>query len=224
VGLAGNLHAEKLGAEQLPPGLYGPSSDHLGHALMSAEQFHPIPPGCPTDYVRPRSGAFEPLFFNASEFPIVRRLTELLLGEMAPGLSQEITEWIDLRVASSRGVRRAERRLQPLHRSLAASYYGAARTGAEETLDPANICRAGLAWLPPDFLSREATRQVALLDTVSDQPADQRLQNPGTRLFDYLKAEAIRGFYTSKTGLKELDFKGNAFYARSPGCDSKSKL
>jgi len=27
------------------------------------------------------------------------------------------------------------------------------------------------------------------------------------------------GFYTSKEGLKELDYKGNSFYSVSPGCD-----
>jgi hypothetical protein len=31
----------------------------------------------------------------------------------------------------------------------------------------------------------------------------------------------VRGFYTSQVGLKELDSKGNAFYARSLGCDNK---
>ena len=42
--------------------------------------------------------------------------------------------------------------------------------------------------------------------------------NAGTRFYDLLKAESIRGFYTSRRGLKELDFKGNSFYAESPGC------
>ncbi|MFL6350814.1 MAG: hypothetical protein ACJ74Z_03055, partial [Bryobacteraceae bacterium] len=29
----------------LPPGLYQPTTDHLGHALESAGRFHPIPSG-----------------------------------------------------------------------------------------------------------------------------------------------------------------------------------
>jgi hypothetical protein len=36
--------------------------------------------------------------------------------------------------------------------------------------------------------------------------------------FKLLKAEIIRGFYTSQAGLKEVDYKGNGFYAKSPGC------
>jgi hypothetical protein len=34
----------------------------------------------------------------------------------------------------------------------------------------------------------------------------------------------IRGFYTSRLGLKELDYKGNAFYAESPSCPNKEHL
>jgi len=219
VGLGGNLFAEDLPAEALPPGLYGPSGDRLSHALMSADPFHPIPPNCPTDYVRPPGGKFEPRFFSASEFSVVRRLTELLLGEISPALSREIAEWIDLRVASAGGIHQAELRLHPLHRTLAAAYYGSAQEESPKALDPANICRAGLAWLPAEFLSLQAARQLALLDSISDQHRAERSQNAGTQLFDYLKAETIRGFYTSKVGLKELDFKGNVFYAQSPGCE-----
>jgi hypothetical protein len=221
VGLVADALAENP-AKPLPPGLYEPSGDHLSHALMSADQFHPIPPDCPTDFVRPRNGKFEPQFFTLSEFPIVRRLTELVLGEGSPELSQEIAEWIDLRVASAEGILQAELRLQPLHRTLAAAYYGSSQKEDKRTLDPAAIYRAGLTWLPADFLSLTVARQLALLQTVSDERRDEQFQNSGTRLFDFVKAEIVRGFYTSKVGLKELDFKGNAFYARSPGCDAKS--
>jgi len=141
------------------------------------------------------------------------------LGEISPALSREIAEWIDLRVASAGGIHQAELRLHPLHRTLAAAYYGSAQEESPKALDPANICRAGLAWLPAEFLSLQAARQLALLDSISDQHRAERSQNAGTQLFDYLKAETIRGFYTSKVGLKELDFKGNVFYAQSPGCE-----
>ena len=219
VGLAGNFFAE---AETLPPGLYGPSSDHLSHALMSADPFHPIPADCPTDYLRPPSGDFQPRFFSASEFSVVRRLTELLVGEVTPGLHREIAEWIDLQVASSEGIRRAEHGLQVLERSLAMAYYGSSLEFDAKTKDPAKVCHAGLSWLPADFLSLEAAQQLSLLESISDERRDPQSENPGTQLFDYLKAETVRGLYTSKAGLKELDFKGNAFYARSPGCGSKS--
>lgn len=236
LGLSGNMQADTQDAHQLPPGLYHPSADHLSHALMSTEQFHPVAPGCPTDYIRPRSGPFKPLFFSDSEFATIRRLTELLMGEDSKSdhndgqsATQEVAEWIDLRVWSAGGVREAALRIHPPYRDLAVSYYGPTQVKQVETWDPANTCRAGLAWLTAvskaqhskEFLSLGEAQQVAMLDAVSDERADKQSHNSGTRLFDFLKAETIRGFYTSRDGLKELDFKGNAFYARSPGCDSK---
>jgi len=83
------------------------------------------------------------------------------------------------------------------------------------------VADAANAQYSKTFRDLETEQQLALLRTVSDERADKQAQNPGTRLFDFLKSETIKGFYTSSTGLKELDFKGNAFYAQSPGCRSK---
>jgi gluconate 2-dehydrogenase subunit 3-like protein len=65
----------------LPPGLYEPSNDHLSHALSSDARFHPIPAGSETDFVRPRSGAFQPGFLEPHEFETVRRIVKLIIGE-----------------------------------------------------------------------------------------------------------------------------------------------
>lgn len=189
-------------APTLPPGVYQASADHLSHALMNGGRYHPIPGGCPTDYVLPRKGPYEPLFFSEAEFKVILRLTELLLGETEA--IQETAEWIDLQVFSGAGVREAVRRLDPLHRALAAAYHHS------EQEDPATVCRDGLSWLERhDFMKLATPEQTALLESITDTP-----------FFKFLKAAAIRGFYTSQAGLKELDFKGNAFYARSPGCQS----
>ncbi len=230
LGMAANIRGDAGQSTLLPAGVYRPSTDHLSHALMSAERFHPIPPGCPTDYVRPSTSPFEPLFFSASQFPVIRRLTELMLADASgnAAISQEVAEWIDLRVSSAEDVRKAAGALNPLYRELAVAFYGSARVQQLENRNPANTCREGFAWLAgaaqnqhsKTFLALDAEQQIALLDVVSDERADKQVQNAGTRFFDFLKIETIRGFYTSRAGLKELDFKGNAFYARSPGCNS----
>ena len=44
------------------------------------------------------------------------------------------------------------------------------------------------------------------------------LYRPIRALVDYLRKMAIDGYYTSKEGLKELDYRGNSFYSESPGC------
>lgn len=234
VGIAGNCDAAvKTGLEPLPPGLYTASTDHLGHALMRAEQFHLIVPNCPTDYVRPRMAAFKPSFFSESQFATVQRLAVLLLGEAEPdstgSSAPEVAEWIDLTVASSSGVEQAAARIEPRYRTLAAAYLGSGRVLEERKEDAAAICTEGLAWLTreareldsKDFAALALTQQLSLLDRISDQRPDQELQNAGTRLFEWMKREAIRAFYTSRSGLKELDYKGNAYYVRSPGCSSR---
>jgi hypothetical protein len=70
------------------------------------------------------------------------------------------------------------------------------------------------------------SQQLQLLDSISDmRPAnqgdDEQAANAGTSLYRLLKAETIRAYYTSRPGLKELDYQGNAFHAESPGCPGK---
>lgn len=216
---------------QLPPGVYLPASDHLSHALASSERYHPIPPGCPTDYVRPRTGAYAPLFYSASEFRVMSRLVELMLGEAASkdenDTCQEIAEWIDVRLAGAAAVRQAARGINTQFRALAIADLGLDRVNETETAVPETICGEGFAWLAnaaasdghDGFLALPSDRQTAILMSVSDMRPDSKNGNAGTRFFSWLKPEVIRGFYTSQAGLRELDFKGNSFYARSPGCD-----
>ncbi|MGI9074534.1 MAG: gluconate 2-dehydrogenase subunit 3 family protein [Bryobacteraceae bacterium] len=234
LGFAGALGADASQPVSLPPGLYQPLTDHLGHALESAERFHPIPPGSQTDYVRPRTGPFEPLFFSPDEIAVIRRLTELILGEGSgagkdgrASVGEEVAEWIDLRAFSSAGTRAAASALDPSHRAVMVAYHGAASVHELEIFDAQKIYREGLAWLQEESRSRHKTDflrvgendQLEILTAISDEPSNKDAQTPGHRFFELIKAEVIRGFYTSQAGLKEQDFKGNAFYARSPGCN-----
>ena len=227
------------GARALPPGLFLPSLDHLTHALTSDDPFHPIPPGAETEYVRPRSGSFVPQAFAREEFPVIRRLVEIILGEdlknseetHAPGapasICDEVAEWIDLVVASAPTVRALALNLPADQRALAVAYFGTEEPVRElETAEPERVCREGLAWLGEEsrrrfaknFLDAAPAEQAELVISVSDARTNKTAANVGTRFYDLLKAESIRGFYTSRRGLKELDFKGNSFYAESPGC------
>jgi len=231
LGVAGSVQGNTEDAATLPPGVYQPSTDRLSHALMSAERYHPIPPGCPTDYVRPTNGPFEPLFFSVSEFPVIRHLIQLLLGDISDdgGVSQEVAEWIDLRVSSADGVHQAALGVDPLYRALATAYFGVAQNEPVAAATSARICREGLEWIfnaaraqhSKEFMSLDVEQQIAILHSIGDERPDKQREDSGTRFFAFLKPEIIRGFYTSRAGLKELDFKGNAFYARSPGCTSK---
>lgn len=221
--LAVSAYAESpKAAEALPPGLYEPSREHLSHAMMQQSRFHVIPPDCPTDYVRPPAAPFSPQFFSKEEFAMIHRITSLFLGATpseAP-VVDEVAQWIDLAVISSHGVREAAARLDPLHVALIRAYVAGGHGEEDPTKpsrDPQQICRDGLRWIGEqsrtryqgEFLALSFQWQIELL-SASERGAPE--------FFQLLKNEIIRGFYTSQAGLKEIDYKGNGFYAKSPGC------
>lgn len=230
-------------ATALPPGLYAPSIDHVTHNLNHDGPFFPVPAGAETEFIQPRSGPFLPQAFSSEEFAVVRRLVELVLGEdlkTAPAqpaaetpekLYDEVAEWIDLVVVSGPGVRAASRNLTPEQRALAVAYFSAEEPARElETYEPERICKEGLAWLQQEterrsftaFLKMPPATQLELLTSISDARPDAAVAHAGTRFFDFMKAEAVRGFYTSRVGLRELNYTGNSFYGQSPGCEHQS--
>ena len=238
-------------AAALPPGLYLPSSDHLSHALAGDSLFHAVPSGTETDYRRPPSGPYQPQFFSAAEFRTVRRMLELMLGETdgssvaaSQGDDHEnvvavAAEWLDLSVSNAAAVREASRRLSPSHRALAVAFHSSEeRVERLEKFEPEPTCREGLAWLEAEsrrrggkpFVDLTQEQQLALLTEISDaRPSagtdaaiNKSADNPGIRLFELIKREMIRAYYTSRTGLREFDYKGNAFYPESPGCPGHS--
>ena len=225
---------------QLPPGLYEPLSEHLGHALTLDSAYHPVVAGSQTDYVRPPDGPFQPQFFAPDEFRVIRRLVELMLGEARSAkrldtamethdrteISQAVAEWIDLSMASAPGIRDAAQRLAPEHRRLAVAFHGPDAVQKLETWNPQRIAKEGLDRIEHEsrtqykhaFLELEESQQIAILSQLSRRTTNKTAEDAGTRFFELIKSEVIRGFYTSQAGLKELGYTGNAFYAESPGC------
>lgn len=214
---------------QLPPGLYEPSKEHMIHALTSDDRFYPIPAGSETDFARPLSRPLQPQFFSPAEFQVVKRLVASVLGESegrreAEATISEVAEWIDLEVFNSAAVREAALNLSPPHRAIAVAYHGEKTVKVLETHEPQKIWREGLEWISKEsnhrwgnaFLDAPETSQAEMVKSLNDP---QEGENAGTRLFVLLKNQVVHGFYTSQRGLKELDYKGNAFYPECPGCD-----
>jgi hypothetical protein len=132
------------------------------------------------------------LFFNASELATLRQLTALMLGEDSGSeVVQEVCQWIDLRLSDAAAVREAEVHVPPLYKKL---------MRASDNTNDEQLYREGLKPRPDE----------QYLNSISE-----------TEFFKLLKSDVIRGFYTSHTGLKELDYKGNAYYAKSPGCEKQ---
>ena len=208
----------------LPPGLYEPSAGHLTHVL-TMRNAPLVPRGAETDYAVPRRGPLQPLFFSHHELDVVTRLVGVLLGSVDAESLSETIAWIDLRLQSDAGVRTAARAVDPLHRALAVAYYGEARVVELETVDWQAIVRNGLSLLEQHsrervgrgFLELAGTAQADFVADISRMPPE----SPLGRCYTFLRREAIRGYFTSAAGLKELDYKGNAFYGVCPGCEGK---
>lgn len=208
----------------LPPGLYVPSPGDLVHALSSGHHTFTPPAGSETDYAEPAVTPFQPQFFSQQEFRLLTRAVEIMLGNIDPDALAQTTQWIDLWFRSADGVRAAAQHLDPLHRALAVAYYGEATVRDLETADPASIAREGIpAW---NKLSVEKQGK-AFLDLTGPQQeefvrsiAAEQSSSPSRKFLEAVRSEAIRGYYTSAQGLKELEYKGNAYHPSCPGCES----
>jgi len=217
--------AEKHQAAALPPGLYYPSHEHLFHALHGSGQMHKSIPDGETEYVQSNSLDFHKHFFSDAELKIARRVFEILLGKVdATALSQSV-RWLDLFLYSAGGVRQAALHLDPLHRALAAAYHGEIAIRELESADPQDVVRSGLMELQHysierfgrEFLILDEEQQAKLIATIGAATPDSPLR----KFLEVMRTEAIRGYYTSAEGLKELDYKGNWYYALCPGCEQK---
>jgi hypothetical protein len=196
-----------LMAAELAPGVYGPSRDHLGHALAG----HPMATGGETELVQVRTGTFQPAFFQPHQYRAIVQLVAVLLGETTDAaIVHEIAEWIDLTVHESAAVRAAARALSPPHRILAIHFYGAEAVRKLEEFDPQAVVREGLEWMNTHPLKQAEFNEI-LAGTKTDHPV--------ARFFAYIKQQVIHGFYTSRAGLDEIGYRGNAFYASPPGCE-----
>jgi hypothetical protein len=233
-GLVPESAAALLGTEQgaspvaaaLPPGLYDASPEHLVHALSSGSKKWSPPPGSETEYVPLNAPPFQPQFFSAEEFRVVTRFVEILLGNADSTALAQAMQWFDQWLYSAAGVRAAAQHLDPMHRLLAVAVNGEESVRELETADPQSVARAGLAALRDlslqvhgqEFLQLAPSQQIDLLISAGTaQPG-----NPQRKFFEIARAQTIRGYYTSAAGLEELDYKGNAYYGDSPGCEAKS--
>ncbi len=218
----GSILEEEEKALNLPPGLYEPSADAMVHALGNHGLVVP-PPGSETEYVVPSSSRYQPQFFSREEFQTVTRIAEILLGNVDAGALSEATQWIDLWLQCAEAVRGAALRLDPLHRTLAVAYYGEADVRELETVDHSATAREALAALYKvsadqhgrSFIALNADQQSELLHAAAKHEEKDSLR----RFLEILRGEAIRGYFTSAAGLKELDYKGNAYNPESPGCE-----
>jgi hypothetical protein len=165
-------------------------------------------------------------FFSAEDFSTMTHFVSTLLGDVPPKALNEVARWVDLWCYSAQGVREAARKLDPLHRALAAAYFGEGSVTDIEAADPAAVARQGVSDLNrfcrdehgKPFASLAVSEQQDVVRSISTAE-DSSLR----KFFELIRNEAIRGYYTSAEGLKELNYKGNTYYPYCPGCESTQK-
>ena len=208
----------------LPPGLYVPSASDLVHALSGGHHALTPPQESETDYAQPSGSPFQPQFFSQQEFRLVTRIVEIMLGNVDSDALAQTTQWIDLWFSSADGVRNAAQHLDPMHRALAVAFFGETAVRDLETADPAAIAHQGIpAWNKlsverqgKPFLDLTGPQQEEFVrSSAAEQPS-----SPSRKFLEAVRNEAIRGYYTSAQGLKELNYKGNAYHPSCPGCES----
>lgn len=133
-------------------------------------------------------GAYTPTAFSAHEFRTLERLTDLIIPveNGAPGaLAAGAAAWIDM------------------------------LAGANDELKA--IYTSGFAWLDAamkgrgaaDFVSAPPADQTALLDLIAYTRNDSPELETGIDFFWWVRRMTVDAFYTSETGIKDIDYRGN---------------
>jgi hypothetical protein len=131
---------------------------------------------------QPNAGAYAPKAFTEHEWQTLRRLTELIVpGAQAAGAP----EYIDYLAAGNKRI--------------------------------AILFTGGLAWLDHETQSRHAAdfaaaapaQQTALLDLIAFRKNETPELAAGIRFFDWARRMTVDAYYTSKSGVAELNFIGN---------------
>ncbi len=152
--------------------------------------------GVTDDLAQIKLAVYRPLFFNAAEYALIERLADIIIpSDDTPGANEAgVAEFIDL------------------------------MTSRDPELQ--HNFRIGLHWLNTHsnksqgkpFLVLTHEQQVALLEPLAYKKKFRPGEERGREFFDLTREYTVMGFYTSEVGLRELDFPGLKFYAKSPAC------
>jgi gluconate 2-dehydrogenase gamma chain len=150
----------------------------------------------PADPQQIKPAQYKPQFFSEQEYPLVERLTELIIpSDETPGAHEAgVAEFVDFMVA--------------------------------QDTDQQYKLRTGLTWLnahsermmAKPFLALTQEQQAALLEPLAYKTKYRPGEEDGRAFFRAFRELTIMGFYSSEVGYKELDNPALRFYAESPAC------
>ncbi|HWF46333.1 MAG TPA: gluconate 2-dehydrogenase subunit 3 family protein [Bryobacteraceae bacterium] len=133
-------------------------------------------------------GVYRPKAFNAHEYATLERLTDLILppeGDLPGARAAGAAAWIDM--------------LAAVNTEMAEIY-----TGGLAGLDHSMLARSG-----EDFVSAPLAEQTAYLDLIAYRKNKSDETAADIVFFDWARHMTVDAFYTSKIGIKALDYRGN---------------
>ena len=140
-------------------------------------------------------GAYSPKALSAHEYKTLERLTDLIVPveNGAPGaVAAGAAAWIDMMASENEQLK--------------------------------GIYTKGLAWIDAamvqrgakDFLTAAPARQTELLDLIAFRRNQSPELAPGIEFFTWARRMTVDAFYTSETGIKDIDYRGNTPLASYP--------
>ena len=175
-------------------GMAGVAAHFPGFTTWVFAHAHPAPG---PEHIKPAQ--YKPLFFSEREYPLVERLTELIIpSDGTPGAREAgVAEFVDFIVAHDRSQQYK--------------------------------LRTGLTWLNAHaertvgtpFLVLAQEQQIALLEPLAYKAKHRPGEEDGREFFHAFRELTVMGFYSSEIGYKELDNPALHYYAESPACPHK---
>ncbi len=156
---------------------------------------------------KPAAGPYHPKSFSAQEWRTVRVLSDLVIpadDKSGSATQAGVPEYIDEVVTDRHN------------------------HGGVESRFEAEI-KGGLAWLDAearrrfqhDFADCKADQQREILDLIAWPKRAAKEHSQGVAFFNRFRDLAASGFYTSKIGIADLQFKGNTALDHWDGCPSE---
>ncbi len=173
------------------------------------------------------TGPYQPQFFLPWEYQMVELLTAIIIpSDGTPGAREAgVSEFIDFMVASSPEV--GMFKYQPPSDQQPVSDRERVPDAMQSRDDIQNRFRLGLYWLEgharlcykKGFLECTPEQQSDILEHLAYKARYRPGEEEGRAFFELIRRYTVMGFYTTRIGLEQLDYKGlQVVWAAMPAC------
>lgn len=170
---------------------------------------------------------YQPQFFLPWEYKMIEQLTELIIpNDGAPGAREAgVSEFIDFMVANSAEV--GMFKYQPPSDNQPVSDRERVPDAMQSRDDIQSRFRFGLYWLEGHakgcckhgFLECTPQQQTEILEHLAYKDRYRAGEEEGRAFFELIRRYTVMGFYTTRIGLEQLDYKGlQPFWTAMPPC------